>query len=228
MGNFYTNIALKGPDQKDVVEFLRKEGRVSYVSPTVRGITMVYDEESENQDGYTLAHLAFRLSKSFGCPAWAVLNHDDSVLLYWLYREGKLIDEYCSYPAFFGEDDEVDYEMEEMALPGVQKAKSDTDFNPGSLNSPDFSGSDEPFGGNGSVLLDAFGVKDDIDKIDDALKQTPSEEGFIFEVDRHGVLADALGVPSSVAHFGYVYITAGELDMLMDGDFEVSEFIKTP
>ena len=90
MGNFYTNITLRGPNQDQIVAYLRAEGRTTYVTPTVRGCTVVFDSEEE----MSLESLAATLSRHFNCVPLAIMNHDDDVLWHQLYQAGKLIDEY--------------------------------------------------------------------------------------------------------------------------------------
>jgi hypothetical protein len=101
MGNFYTNITLRGPGQDEVAAVLSREGREALVSPTVNGFTTVFDAECEMQDTRVLAALAADLSSEFACPALAVLNHDDDVFLYELYSNGELMDTYDSAPGYF-------------------------------------------------------------------------------------------------------------------------------
>jgi hypothetical protein len=100
LGNFYTNITVKGPEQERVADVLRTMGRGAVVSPTVKRLTIIYDADSESQDGAIYA-VAQDVSKRLGCVALAVTNHDDSVLYFQLFRNGKLIDQYNSSPNYF-------------------------------------------------------------------------------------------------------------------------------
>jgi hypothetical protein len=101
LGNFYTNVTLKGPDQTLVVDYLKSLHRNAYVSPSLDGITVVYDAECERQDESILELLASELSRYFHCTALAVLIHDDDVLWYTLYQEGELRDRYNSNAYYF-------------------------------------------------------------------------------------------------------------------------------
>lgn len=108
MGNFYTNITLRGSNQESITEHLTRQKRNAYVSPTVGECTVVYDEECESQDTRILEELAANLSGQFNCPALAVLNHDDDILWYRLFDAGQPVDEYNSSPDYFeGAEDEA-------------------------------------------------------------------------------------------------------------------------
>jgi hypothetical protein len=101
MGNFYTNITLKGPLQDKVAGALAKMDRTAFVSPTVDGYTVIYDAECDDQDPRIISRLTGDLSRRLACPAIAFLNHDDDILWYQLYGNGELIDEYNSAPDYF-------------------------------------------------------------------------------------------------------------------------------
>ena len=86
MGSFYTNVVLRGPSEDKVAETLLGLGRVCYIAS--RGdFVFVYDEESEKQKPGVVESLALTLATRLSCPALAALNHDDNVLLLWLYDE---------------------------------------------------------------------------------------------------------------------------------------------
>jgi hypothetical protein len=100
MGNFYTNVTLYRADRAKALAVLK--GRKAAVSPMVGKFTIIWDEESEAQDVNILEAVTKRLSRELGCPAWAVLNHDDDVLLYMLFSGGENLDQYNSCPGYFG------------------------------------------------------------------------------------------------------------------------------
>src|SRR4051794_21847985 len=99
MGNFYVNYTLRGVTQHAVADALA--GRTCVVTPPADDTVVVFDEQSDEQDQRVIASLANELSGRLRCPVLAVLNHDDDVLWYRLYTNGKLQDEYDSSPGYF-------------------------------------------------------------------------------------------------------------------------------
>ena len=71
------------------------------MTPAQNGCIVVFDEQSDEQDQEVITELASRMSREFGCPVLAVLNHDDDIFWYQLYLSGKLADEYDSSPGYF-------------------------------------------------------------------------------------------------------------------------------
>lgn len=101
MGSFYTNLTLRGPEQSAVAEYLGSRNRQAIVSPTVEGVTVVYDAITESQEPRRLTDLGRELSAQLDCPALAALNHDDGLLWLQLHVDGRLVDEYDSTPGYF-------------------------------------------------------------------------------------------------------------------------------
>src|SRR5688572_11505292 len=101
MGSFYTNITLGTTDIDRVEAAMRQARRAALIAPPDEKCTVVFDEASEKQDIEILGALAMHLSRACSCPALAVLNHDDDVLVYLLYDAGELVDEYNSAPSYF-------------------------------------------------------------------------------------------------------------------------------
>jgi hypothetical protein len=100
MGHFYTNITVKGPNQSDIAQVMEEQSRHALVSPSYGDLTVVFDGDSESQDG-SVFELAKHLSQELRCIALAITNHDDSVLYYQLCEHGELIDDYNSSPGYF-------------------------------------------------------------------------------------------------------------------------------
>jgi hypothetical protein len=182
MGNFYTNITLRS-HQARILDILEREERSAYVTPTVNGCTVVCDQECDEQDTDVLQELAALLSRELACVTFAVLNHDDDILAYWLYENGHLSDQYDSTPNYFSDDEDED------ALPS---------------------------GGDAHRLCRAFGVMQNVAEVEDVLRTPSFSEGehYLFAVDRHADLVEALGVPLFSVGLGYAYV---ENDELPDG-----------
>ena len=177
MGSFYTSITLRGPSQDRVIAALNERNRVAYVSPTLDGITLVCDKQSEDQDSHILKELTGALSRRLTCVALAVLNHDDDILMCWLYDKGILLDEYDSTPGYFEGDE------------------------------------DDPSGGDAAAFCRVFGAPDSVDDVDEILRspQGDDADGYLFALDRHMDLMDALSLPQFIAGTGYRYIEEGEI-----------------
>lgn len=169
MGNFYTNITLHGADRTAVLSALK--GRNAAVSPTVHGFTVVWDEKSESQDLRILDTLTKHLSSELNCPAWAILNHDDDLLLYKLFARGEELDRYNSFPGYFE------------------------------------GSSSEPEGGDAEVLAKTFSAESAAKSIERILR---TRDGYVFAMERHQALIEALGMPSFGLGMGYRYLTKGE------------------
>jgi len=103
MGNFYTNTTLKGPDRHSIVRAIDRMRRAAAVTPSQADLTVVFDRESERQDGSAYPFVE-RLTRELDCLALYVTNHDDSVLYYRLYGSGEIIDQYDSCPNYFEGD----------------------------------------------------------------------------------------------------------------------------
>ena len=97
MGNFYTNIVVRGSKAPTAIAALRD--RKAFVA-VVEDTTFVYDERCDSQNVDEIRKLARHLSKECRAPALAALNHDDDVLWLALARDGTIVDVYESNPGF--------------------------------------------------------------------------------------------------------------------------------
>lgn len=104
MGNFYVNYATRGSDQAAVAKSLRSAKCKAFVGPTLDNVTVFFDEESDSQNDSVIKNLGKQVSRDIVAPVLAVLNHDDDILAYWLFEDGKLSDEYNSCPGYFTGD----------------------------------------------------------------------------------------------------------------------------
>jgi len=192
MGGFYVNSTLRGPSQEEVASCLREEKRVAYVSPTFKRFTTVFDAECDTQDEKAIADSSTVLSGRFKCPVLSVLNHDDDILMYWLYSDGLLIDRYNSYPGYFGGP-------------------------AGPI----------PEGGDAAKICKVIGQPEAVERVEQILRTSSEEDEFCFAVDRHRVLAEALGLPDLSIGFGYRALDCEDDEALPQG-VERSQFAKIP
>ncbi len=184
VGSFYTNITLRGTTQDQVAAFLAGRGRRAMVTPTSRELTVVYDADGEAQDG-SIYELARALSDALGCVALAVMNHDDSVLYFQLFREGVRVDEYDSCPSYFEHRD---------PLP--------------------------PAGGDAPRLCELFAAPGMADRVEDILRfdsiANEDEDRYVFEMERHADLVQALGLSDHAVGTGYDAIASGQVPRGLD------------
>lgn len=101
MGGFYTNVTLRHADLDAVIAALENLGRDAFVAPPHDGAIVVFDARMETQDAKEIEGLASPLSQRLHCAALATLNHDDDLLFYALFEDGRLVDEYNSRPGYF-------------------------------------------------------------------------------------------------------------------------------
>lgn len=107
-GAFYVNCCVRGLDQGEVLDLLRRNSRTGYVGPTVDGWTALVAEDLETQDdavieryGRDLTHGSDRVAISFLC-------HDEDALRVSLLRGGQQVGAFDSAPAYFRDPGEFD------------------------------------------------------------------------------------------------------------------------
>ena len=92
----YGNITVCGPEAAALASYLTQHSLWAFLSPTVRGRTVVYEQRSEALGQQGLALLANRLSDELACAVFAVQNVENEIFWYKLYVGGLLIDEYTA------------------------------------------------------------------------------------------------------------------------------------
>ena len=194
----YTNITFAGPTQERLVEVLRRLQWHAYVSPTVDGVTTVFEFASEALQPEVIRDLAGDLSGAFDCPALAVINQRDSVLSFWLFEGGKQTVAYDSCPSYF---------WGEHLPPAVENVMRLC----------------EAFGAPRAAPR----VREVLtyDKLDPANRQS---RRYLSEMERHRDLLDALGLPSQAAGAGFCAIRDGTVPQGFDAEALARTWVGAP
>jgi hypothetical protein len=103
MGNFYVNHTVRGATLDAVAKAMA--GRPCIIAPAENNYVVVYDAESDTQDPEVITELGQKLSRDLNAAVLAVLNHDDDILFFQLFQNGKVTDEYDSAPGYFEGND---------------------------------------------------------------------------------------------------------------------------
>jgi hypothetical protein len=96
MGNFYCNFTTRGPSAEEIVRLLDTENRSAFVSPTLNGRTVIFEEASDELSPDEIDAVGTVLSRELNCPALAAVVADDDELLLVLYESGRRTIEYSS------------------------------------------------------------------------------------------------------------------------------------
>jgi hypothetical protein len=73
-------------------------------------------------------------------------------------------------------------------------------------------GTDPPTGGNARTLCAAFGRTGKEKEVESVLREASTEEdGYVFAMERHADLVEALGLPAFAVGCGFNYVEEGEL-----------------
>jgi hypothetical protein len=192
MGNWYTNVSVKGAQQSDVVALLEELGRRAYVTPETSGWIVVYDQQTDEFDLSILESLALTLSTRLSCTVLASCNADDDVLWLALYENGTLSTRYGSSRKSFEDGDDFPQlkETAEVLAAVFQKPESKRDVLRLLSKSHGILG----------VLSLYFKVR----------------LAYAVEVHRHLDLANLLGMPRAAVGLGYRYVSSGDTPEGMD------------
>ncbi|HEY6945592.1 MAG TPA: hypothetical protein VI431_10675 [Candidatus Acidoferrum sp.] len=186
MGNWYTNVCIKGSEQGLVVSALDELGRRAYVTPEVNGWIVVYDQESDKFDLNELESLTMTLSMRLSCTALASFNADDDVLWLGAYENGALTTRYASERKLFEDGNEF------PAIGAVAEVLCRIFEKPGKERQVK------------SILRRPHSV---LGLVSVLLRVTFA---YLAEVMRHRDLANALGFPEGSVGLGYKYVNRGE------------------
>jgi hypothetical protein len=186
MGNWYTNVAVKGAPQSEVVATLEELGRRAYITPETSGWIVVYDQQTDEFDLGTLESLALTLSTRLSCTALASCNADDDVLWLALYENGSLSTRYASSRKAFEDGAEF------PNLPETAQVLSRVFEKPAAK--------DQVL----RVLRKTHGI---LGLVSLYLR---IRSAYVLEIQRHLDLTNLLGMPHATVGLGYTYVNRGE------------------
>jgi hypothetical protein len=108
MGLFCVNLHFRTDDDEALTAALKGRNIANCrVLPTKNGWASLYEEQASQQDEERIRDLASDLTRDLHVVAIAFLVHDSDIACYWLYDDGKLLDEFNSCPDYFdGSGDE--------------------------------------------------------------------------------------------------------------------------
>lgn len=102
MGAFIVNINVRTQDRSAVETELQAIGvQEAWVTGAMGGWITIYEEKASTQDDGHIREMAGRLSSRLHAPTIAFLVHDSDLVCYWLYDDGRLLDEFNSCPDYF-------------------------------------------------------------------------------------------------------------------------------
>ena len=105
MGLFCVNLHFRSTDEKALSAALENRRIDRFrIGPAKNGWTSLFEERASQQDDERIRELAGGLSSDLRTAAIAFLVHDSDVACYWLYENGRLLDEYNSCPDYFDAD----------------------------------------------------------------------------------------------------------------------------
>ena len=193
MGNWYTNIAMKGVDAVQVLQSLRRLGRRAMVNPEQSGWVTVFDEECDQFDLDVLESLALTLSTELHCSALPSFNADDDILWLGIYENGRRTSRYASDQSQFEDAGE---------FPPVREFAADL--------CRVFEQADRIREVH-TVLARGHGALG-------ILRMAKLPAPYLFEIDRHMDLGKLLSLPSASVGLGFAYVNRGELALGIEAD----------
>lgn len=107
MGLFCVSMHSRTTDDTGLSRALSRRGLTEYRVLTAKnGWVSLYEAEVSAQDDDRIRELAGGLSTDLHVAAIAFMVHDSDIACYWLYDDGRLLDQYNSCPDYFDDGDE--------------------------------------------------------------------------------------------------------------------------
>jgi hypothetical protein len=105
MGLFCVNLHFRTTDDRALSAALDRLDVTHYrVLPAKNGWTSLYEQRASEQDDRRIRDLGRNLTEELSIAAVAFLVHDSDMACYWLFDNGRLLDEYNSCPDYFEDD----------------------------------------------------------------------------------------------------------------------------
>jgi hypothetical protein len=105
MGLFSVSLHFRNADENALNAAIKRRGLNRYrVLAPKGGWTTLYEERASQQDDEWIHELTGGLSRDLHVAAFAFMVHDSDIARYWLFDDGRLIDEYNSFPDYFDMD----------------------------------------------------------------------------------------------------------------------------
>jgi hypothetical protein len=104
MGNLYVNIALNTSDRDRIAAVLADTQDRGVILAPENGWTILSSEALETQDERFVEQYGTSLSRG-GVPVLAVMNHDDDILMVFLYQAGARTAFANTRPGYFADED---------------------------------------------------------------------------------------------------------------------------
>jgi hypothetical protein len=102
MGAFVANFHVRASDSTAVRKQVADCGAQNYrVTDPRRGWITIYEMRASEQDEQWIKSLARELSSGLNTACVAFLLHESEIACYWLCDQGRLIDEFNSFPDYF-------------------------------------------------------------------------------------------------------------------------------
>src|SRR5215207_5234929 len=105
MGLFCVNFHFRSIDDKALTAALARRRVKNYrIAPAQQRWTSLYEEQASQQDDGRIRGLASGLSKDLNAAVVAFMVHDSDIACYWLFDQGRPVDDYNSCPGYFDDD----------------------------------------------------------------------------------------------------------------------------
>jgi hypothetical protein len=207
------------------------------VDDEVNDVDEELDDEAFDDMEDAWISLAQALSERFNCVTLALRNYDDDVLEYSLYEAGTLRDTYDSMPNYYEDEAGLGTMLALFVVPRLPLPRR---FKEWAIRRAALSTPSPPAGGNARLLCGLLKRPEAEVRVEGILRKPKqaceaammkvllesdtgeteipdnNDAGYLFELQRHQDLVEALSLPGFTPGAGYNYIKAGEVENAED------------